>query len=221
MKFLNLHKWNLTPAEAIKVQAFISKRVKLKKIQLEKVKIVAGVDVSVKEGFSKASIVALSFPSLRVVEITTHKMKTVFPYIPGLLSFREGPVILECVKRIKNVPDVFIFDGQGLAHPRKAGLACHLGVFLGVPSVGCAKSRLYGTFTPPGRKKGSYSDLKDGSGEIIGSVLRTRDNTKPLFVSPGHLIDIPSARKIVLLLSPKYRLPEPIRAAHKAASLSS
>ncbi|MFC1549026.1 endonuclease V [Candidatus Omnitrophota bacterium] len=221
MKYKDFHKWNVSPKEAISIQGDIRKRIVLKPIRIKDIKLVAGVDVSVKNDRSKAAIVVLSYPELKIIDTVTFTAKTVFPYVPGLLSFREGPVILECAKRLKIAPDVFIFDGQGLAHPRKAGLASHLGVILGRPTIGSAKSHLYGSYDSPGSKKGDFSIIRDDDGNKIGAVLRTRDNTKPVYVSPGHLVDIPSAIKVVISCSPKYKIPEPIRSAHKAASLVS
>jgi deoxyribonuclease V len=219
MKYQNLHRWDVSPKEAIRIQADIAGRIALKPLRTKDIKHIAGVDVSVKGTMSKAAIVVLSCPGLEPVETVSFTMKTVFPYVPGLLSFREGPVILECVKRLKTEPDVFVFDGQGLAHPRKAGLASHLGIMIGKPSIGSAKSHLYGSYRIPGGKKGDFSAIKDEEGKMIGAVLRTRDNTKPVFVSPGHLMDIASAVKIIISCCPKYKIPEPIRAAHRAASL--
>jgi deoxyribonuclease V len=162
----------------------------------------------------------MKYPELEIKQTITSVVKTTFPYVPGLLSFREGPVILKCVKKLKLEPDLFIFDGQGLAHPRKAGLATHMGVILNKPSIGSAKSHLYGSYSEPKKKKGDYSIVKDRDGSPIGAVLRTREAVKPVFVSPGHLTDIRSSVKIILACSPKYKIPEPIRAAHRAASLS-
>jgi deoxyribonuclease V len=217
MKFKNIHKWGLTPKEAIRLQGRLRNMTVIKKLPGKKVRLIAGVDVSVKGDHSKAAIVVLSYPDLEKKQIVTAVMKTQFPYIPGLLSFREGPVILECVKKLSIEPDLFIFDGQGLAHPRKTGLATHIGIILNKPSIGSAKSHLYGNYRKPGNKKGSFSIIKDNSGSSIGAVLRTRDNTKPVFVSPGHLVDISSSVSLILACSPRYKIPEPIRAAHNAA----
>jgi deoxyribonuclease V len=221
MNYRNLHRWDVSPKEAIRIQSDVAGRIVLKPFRIKDIKHIAGVDVSVKGEMSKAAIVVLSYPAFEPVETLSFTMKTVFPYVPGLLSFREGPVILECVKRLKTEPDVLIFDGQGLAHPRKAGLASHLGVVIGKPSIGSAKSHLYGSYRTPGREKGDLSEIKDEKGKAIGAVLRTRDNTNPVFVSPGHLMDIASAVKIIISCCPKYKIPEPIRAAHRAASLVS
>jgi len=219
MKYKDLHRWDLSPKEAIREQYRLRDMVKIKKLPFKGMRTVAGVDVSVKDDLSKAAIVILSFPDLEVMKTVTHTMKTVFPYVPGLLSFREAPVILECVKKLKKAPDLFIFDGQGLAHPRGIGLATHMGLILGRPSIGSAKSHLFGKFNPVGRKKGDYSLMYDNDDRAIGAVLCTRNDTNPVYVSPGHLADIPSSVRIILECSPKYKLPEPIRAAHRAASL--
>lgn len=220
MKYRELHRWDLTPKEAIRVQYRVREIAITKKLPLKHVHLIAGVDVSVKEGRSKAAIVVMTYPDLEVKQAVTSVIKTTFPYVPGLLTFREGPVILKCVKKLKIEPDLFIFDGQGMAHPRKVGLATHMGVILDKPSIGSAKSHLYGTYSAPKKKKGDYSIIRDGEGNPIGAVLRTRENVKPVFVSPGHLVDISSSVKIILACSPKYKIPEPIRAAHLAASLS-
>ncbi|MGB2600727.1 MAG: endonuclease V [Candidatus Omnitrophota bacterium] len=219
MKYKNLHEWDISPKEAIRVQTDIRNRIILKPLQLKDIRLIAGVDVSVKEDLSRAAIVVLSYPDLVIQEEVTYTQKTTFPYVPGLLSFREGPVILNCLDKLMMKPDLFIFDGQGLAHPRRTGLASHMGLIIGTPSIGSAKSHLYGTYDTPGSKKGDYSIIKDKDGTPLGAALRTRDNTNPIYVSPGHLSDIPSAIKMILSCSPRYKIPEPIRAAHNAASL--
>ena len=219
MKYRDLHRWGLTPKEAIALQSSLRERIVLEKIDLRGVRMVAGVDVSVKDDQSQAAIVVLSYPGLERIEAVSSRMKTCFPYIPGLLSFREAPVILECVRKLKNAPDVFVFDGQGLAHPRRIGIASHLGLFLEKPSIGSAKSHLYGKYDPAGRNKGDFSLMKDDDGSVLGAVVTTRDGTNPVFVSPGHLADIRSSVELILNCSPRYKIPEPIRAAHRAASL--
>jgi len=221
MNYKNLHRWNLTPREAIELQNKLKERIILKKITLNKVKLIAGVDVSVKDDLSKAAIVVLSYPNLEIIETVSSIVKTSFPYIPGLLSFREAPVILKCIKKLKSNVDLFIFDGQGMTHPRRIGIATHMGIILNKPSIGSAKSHLYGAYKEPGNKKGNYSIIKDKDGSSLGAVLRSRDDTKPIYVSPGHLADIPSSVRIILSCCLKYKLPEPIRKAHHAASLVS
>ncbi len=219
MQYTNLHKWDLSPKDAIRLQEQLREKCVIKRLPLKNIRLIAGVDVSVKDDLSKAAIVVLRYPELEIVETVVSTIKTVFPYVPGLLTFREGPVILECVEKLKAEPDVFVFDGQGLAHPRKMGLATHMGIILNRPSIGSAKSHLYGTYEMPEKNKGDFSLMTGTDGIAIGAVLRTRDNTNPVFVSPGHLTDIPAAVKIILNCSPKYKIPEPIRAAHRAASL--
>jgi len=219
MKYSDLHRWDLPPKEAVKLQERLRKKIVLRKIDLASVRLIAGVDVSVKDNISQAAIVVLSYPELKELSAVRARMKTRFPYIPGLLSFREAPVILECVKKLKEAPDVFVFDGQGMAHPRGIGIASHLGLFLGIPTVGSAKSHLYGSFEPPDRGKGGFSIIKNCDGTPIGAVVTTRENINPVFVSPGHLSDIGSSVSLILECSPKYKIPEPVRAAHRAASL--
>ena len=145
-----------------------------------------------------------------------HKIK--FPYIPGLLSFREGPLFLKTYKKIKSKPDLIIFDGQGIAHPRKFGIAAHLGLFINIPTIGCAKSKLYGEYTEPEKIKGARSYLFNKEKNKIGIVLRTRTNVKPVFVSPGYLVGIDEAADIIMNCIDKYRIPEPIRFADQAVS---
>lgn len=177
---------------------------------------IAGCDVSYSRKRSKlvAVFVVMSLPELNIIEETFHEGDITFPYIPTYLSFRELPALLSAYKKLKNTPDLIIVDGQGIAHPRGLGIASHLGVELGIPTIGCAKSRLVGDHKEPGEKKGSWVPLLFKN-RIIGAVLRSRDRTKPLFVSPGHLVDVPSALKITLSLCKKYRIPEPIRYADR------
>lgn len=159
-----------------------------------------------------AGVVVLALPDLTPVEAAWAAGPTSFPYVPGYLSFREGPLILKAVRRLRVQPDLWLFDGHGIAHPRKFGLASHLGLLLGSPSVGCAKSRLVGTHGEPGQLRGAWTSLRF-QGATVGGVLRTRTNIRPLYVSPGHLIDLPSAIRWVLAVSPRFRVPEPIRQA--------
>ncbi|MBD3296080.1 MAG: endonuclease V [Candidatus Omnitrophica bacterium] len=221
MRYNRIHPWNVSSKKAVELQKKIAGEIQERPVRISGVTSVAGVDVSVRGDTCRAAVVVLSFPGLRVIETVTHTEKVKFPYVPGLLSFREAPSVLKCVLKLRREPDVFIFDGQGKAHPRGTGIAAHLGLFLGKPSVGCAKSRLYGVFSVPGTEKGSYSPLKDPAGRDIGAVLRTRTGVKPVFISPGHLADIPSSVRLVLECCKTFKLPETTRAAHKAASLSS
>jgi len=165
----------------------------------------------------QAALEAATQASFELVETATASAKLTFPYIPGLLSFREAPACLAAVKKLKSEPDVLLIDGQGIAHPRRLGLAAHLGLFLDKPTIGCAKSRLIGTFEPPGIEKGQHTPLRDGD-EIIGAVVRTRRNVKPLFISVGNRCRLEDAIRLTLACATKYRLPEPTRLAHQAVS---
>ena len=211
------HAWDLTPEAAVALQrALRGEIVADRPIDLAGVRLVAGVDVSVKNERSRAAIVVATFPDFRVIETATAEQPTPFPYIPGLLSFREGPVLEEAFGRLRAEPDVFLFDGMGTAHPRRMGIASHMGLWLERPTVGVGKTRLVGTNAPLSEEKGAQVPLVH-RGETIGAVVRTRTAKHPLFISPGHLADIPSAVALVLACAPKFRLPEPIRLAHRAA----
>ncbi|GAI44946.1 unnamed protein product, partial [marine sediment metagenome] len=174
---------------------------------------IAGADVSYYQNKMIAGVIIFEFPNLKIIEKQSFISPVNFPYIPGFLTFREGPSLLETFKKIKNEPDVILFDGQGIAHPRRMGIATHLGLFLNKPTIGCAKSRLSGEYIPVGEEKGDYALLKEGE-EVLGAVLRTRRKVKPIFVSPGNKIDLPNSIEIVLKCIVKYRLPLPVREAH-------
>lgn len=220
-----LHSWNLSYSSARKLQAELSGKVKFTALK-KNPELVAGLDCA----FSKdgeqifAVAVLLRLPQFELVETVNASRKVTFPYIPGLLSFREAPVCLGAVEKLQMQPDVFMIDGQGIAHPRRLGLAAHLGLFLDRPTIGCAKSRLTGTYEEPPVEKGAYSLLKDTKGkqntqsEIIGAVVRTRSNVKPVFVSVGHKCLLEDAVRVVLECAVKYRLPEPTRLAHQTVS---
>lgn len=217
MELTRRHAWALTPPQAIALQRQLAAElVTDRPIDLAAVRLVAGVDVSVKAGLSRAAVVVLTFPGLEVVETVTAALPTPFPYIPGLLSFREGPALEAAFERLQRTPDVFIFDGMGTAHPRRIGIASHLGLWLNRPTVGCGKTWLFGQHAPPGLARGAWSPLVD-AGQVIGAALRTRTGVKPVYVSPGHLADLPTAIELTLRCAPRYRLPEPIRRAHQAA----
>lgn len=219
MHIRTLHQWDLTPKEAIALQKSLAGQVIYDRpLDLDSVRLVGGVDVSVKNDVSQAAVVVLTFPELQVIETVLAQQPTPFPYVPGLLSFREGPVLVEAFGRLQRTPDVFIFDGMGRIHPRRLGIAAHMGLWLQTPTVGCGKTHLIGDYVLPGGQKGDYSDLTH-KGELLGVVLRTRTNVKPVYISPGHLIDLESALDLTLRCTPRYRLPEPIRAAHNAARL--
>jgi deoxyribonuclease V len=214
----NLHPWNLEPQAAIALQQQLAQQLDTSPShRFDDLKTIAGVDVSVKDGLSRAAIVILTVPDLTVLEISKSSMPTPFPYIPGLLSFREGEVILKAYAQLTHEPDLLMFDGQGIAHPRRLGIAAHIGLWLERPTIGCAKSWLIGKHAPVGTQKGDFEPMLAADGDVIGVALRTRTNVKPVFVSPGHRCDIDSARRITLAAAPRYRLPEPTRAAHNAA----
>lgn len=183
------------------------------------VRLVAGTDISApgRDGLARGSVIVLSFPGLELVEERTVMGEVAFPYIPGLLSFREAPLVLSACGGLQNTPDLFIVDGQGVAHPRRLGLASHLGLLLDKPTIGCAKSRLCGKHDSVGWAKGSRADLVD-DGEVVGVALRTRDGVSPVYVSVGHKVSLDTAIDWVLCCCRGVRLPEPTRLAHRAAS---
>lgn len=215
MEFSNLHSWDLNPQEAIALQKQLAGRVLMESVLPDSLNTVAGVDVSYKKWgrLFHAAVVVLDYQSMTVLETTTASGECRFPYVPGLLSFRELPILLQAFTRLETVPDVILADAQGIAHPRRLGLACHLGLWLDLPTIGCAKSRLCGVHEEPGSAKGCWMPLVD-DGEEIGRVVRTRARVKPLYVSPGHMVGFDAALDIVLQCSRGYRLPEPTRQAH-------
>ncbi|MCG8449061.1 MAG: deoxyribonuclease V [Pirellulales bacterium] len=209
------HKWDVTTAEAREIQNRLRPKVR-RRGKLPHVKHVAGIDISIRNNRAIAAIPVLSFDDLQIVDLAIAEQAVPFPYVPGLLSFREIPSILAAAEKLTVRPDLMLVDGQGIAHPRRFGLAAHLGVLFDVPTVGCAKTRFIGTHDEPAEQAGCYTDLWDGE-ELIGAVLRTRDNVKPLYISVGHKIDLPTALDMVLACGGGYRLPEPTRLAHQAA----
>jgi deoxyribonuclease V len=209
------HPWNLTPKEAVEFQRKLARRVITENL-LGPVKTVAGIDVGLKNDVARAAVVVLNYPELAVIDYAVASGPVPMPYIPGLLSFREGPVILKAMDQLSVAPDLLIFDGQGIAHPRRLGIASHMGVLLDMPSIGCAKSKLCGHYAEPAEEKKSRTPLID-HGETIGTVLRTRTRIKPVFVSPGHRIDLDTAVEYVLSCCTRYRLPETTRWAHNVA----
>ena len=212
----NLHTWDLTPEEAARVQAELRQRLVLI-WDKRPVTTIGGVDVSLKTESARAAIVVLRYPELTPLEGVLADAPLVFPYIPGLLAFREGPSVLAAWSKLQHKPDLLMFDGQGIAHPRGIGIASQMGLWLERPTIGVAKSRLYGRHEEVGLQRGDRADLVDNKGNIIGAVLRTREKTNPLYISPGHLIDVEHATQFVLTCSTGYRLPEPTRWAHKVA----
>jgi deoxyribonuclease V len=215
MKIKNLHNWNISAKKAVKLQKNLARQVQQRQFN-KKLKTIAGTDCAFTADKKNiiACIVVLSAKTLENIETVYAIQPVTFPYIPGLLSFREAPACLAAAEKLTVIPDCFIIDGQGIAHPRRLGLACHLGLFLDAPTIGCAKSRLIGDFKQPSPRKGSTSPLID-KGEIIGSVVRTRSNVKPVFVSVGNKCRLCDAVRIVLDCCTKYRLPEPSRLAHQ------
>jgi deoxyribonuclease V len=211
-----LHDWNLSAEEAAQVQVRLREQLNLT-WDGRLVRRVAGVDVSIATDTARCAIVILNFPALTPLEAVTVDAPLVFPYIPGLLSFREGPAILAAWDKLKQKPDLLMFDGQGIAHPRGVGIAAQMGLWLGRPTIGVAKSRLYGQHAEPGPKRGDYEYLLDKNKQAIGAVVRTKDNVKPLYVSPGHLMDVPNAVEFTLACDGGYRLPETTRWAHRVA----
>jgi len=246
MQIKNLHNWNLSYSEAIELQKCLACEVQFTPIK-EPPELIAGLDCALSKDGQQilAAAVVLKTPSeqkglwgpleppdFELIETATAQQKLTFPYIPGLLSFRESPVCIAAVEKLKNEPDAFIIDGQGLAHPRRLGLAAHLGLFFDKPTIGCAKSKLTGIFENPPPEKGAYSLLKDKKivkrdtqytvrdmqYETIGAVVRTRANVEPVFVSVGNKCMLKDAIEITLTCAIKYRLPEPTRLAHQFVS---
>lgn len=216
MRFEQLHSWDVTTDEAKRIQNGLREQV-VRVDRFESIKTVAGVDIGIRGNIALASVVVLNFPDLEIVDGVVAESHVRFPYIPGYLSFREVPPLLVAFARLQTEPDLVIVDGQGIAHPRRFGLASHLGFVLNKPTIGCAKSRLCGQYTEPAKEKGASSPLFDKD-EIIGTVLRTRTNVSVVFVSIGHNISLETARELTVACCPRYRLPETTRYAHKAAS---
>jgi deoxyribonuclease V len=213
-----VHSWPTSVSAARAIQERLRSRV-IARDRFDRIEHVAGIDVGFENGgrTARAAVVVLDFPGLAPRAQAIARRRVRFPYIPGYLSFREIPVVLAALARLRVTPDVLLCDGQGFAHPRRFGLACHLGVLSDIPSVGVAKSRLIGVHGALARAKGSWTPLRDGD-EVIGAVLRTRTGVRPLYVSVGHRVSLETAIDIVLRCTTKYRLPETTRAAHRLAS---
>ena len=211
--------WPTTTCEARAVQERLRDQV-VRRDELTQVRRVAGLDVGFPGGGdeTRAGVAILSFPDLLLLESASVRRRTVFPYVPGLLSFREAPALLEALASLSEPPQLLLCDGQGYAHPRRFGLACHLGVLTGIPSIGVAKSRLIGEHGPLGPEKGDWTPLWDHD-EIIGALVRTRRNVQPLYISVGHKISLEAAVCYVLACTTRFRLPETTRWAHRLASL--
>jgi len=218
MRVRTLHTWNLPYQDAVRVQRRLSQKIRETPLP-GPVRTIAGADVSYTRRGREVygAVVVFTFPDLILIDKAFASEAMEFPYISGLLSFREAPVLIKAFRKIRRRPDVVIFDGQGMAHPRGAGLASHMGVLLDCPSIGCAKSRLVGVHGPLPEDKGSTGALTH-RGRLVGAVVRTRQGVKPVFVSPGHAITLPEAIRLVLDCCRGYKLPEPTRQAHLAAN---
>jgi deoxyribonuclease V len=217
MEIHHLHEWRVTTVRAREIQMELAPRV-VQEGTVIAPRFIAGMDISVNRWAKTgtAAAVVLGYPGLDIIEVVTVTGRLDFPYVPGLLTFREAPLVLAACGKLKVTPDIFMVDGQGFAHPRRIGLASHLGLCLDAPTIGCAKSRLCGEYDEPALEQGSSSELKD-NGEVIGAVLRTRSGVKPLFVSIGHMISLAEAVRWTLACCRGYRVPEPTRLAHQAA----
>lgn len=219
MDYRRLHSWKVNITQAYNIQRELGKKIIFSSKDFP-IKRIAGCDVAFIKNQAKAVVVIFSFPKLDLCEVQSSSLKISFPYVPGLLTFREGPVILKTFRKIKHKPDVVLFDGQGICHPRRLGLATHLGILLNIPTIGCAKTLLWGSYNPVAKSRGSYSAIYDNiTREVIGIALRTRTAVKPIFVSVGYKIGLERSRELILALSPKFRIPEPLRYAHRLAKL--
>jgi deoxyribonuclease V len=218
MKARSLHAWDLTPREAIALQTELRGRVG-RKDRIGAVRRIAGVDVGFEQDgrVTRAAVAVLEYPGLALVEQVVVRVATTFPYVPGLLSFREAPAVLAAFSEVRVAPDLILYDGQGIAHPRRFGIASHVGLLLDCPSIGVAKSRLVGTHRMPATRRGAWAPLRD-AGEVIGAVLRTRAGVKPLYVSIGHRVSLETAVRWTMACVTRYRLPETTRWAHRLAS---
>ena len=212
MKYLNLHSWEVSPEEGVQIQLKLRNKMSLNN-GFDKIERIAGADVGYLQDKAMGGVVIMEFPGLEVVEEAFSYSSIKFPYLPGLLAFREGPPLLKAFEKIKSEVDLILFDGQGIAHPRKMGIATHLGLILDKATIGCAKSKLIGQYSSPQAKKGSFELLRNEE-KVLGAVVRTKDKIKPVFVSPGHRINLDTSIKIVLECARVSRLPEPLRKAH-------
>ena len=215
------HGWQLTPAEAVALQNALRQRVE-RVDRLPAIRHVAGVDVGFEEGgrVARAAVAVLAFPGLQLAATSVARRPVEFPYVPGLLAFRELPAVLAALANLNIAPDLILYDGQGIAHPRRFGIASHLGVLLDVPTIGAAKTRLTGQYAEPQDVKGAWTPLIDGA-EAIGAVVRTRVGVKPIYVSIGHRVSHKTAIELTLACVTRYRLPETTRQAHHLASVKS
>lgn len=212
-----LHSWNVSVEEAIQIQEALKDRIILKK-PFSKVRTMGGGDVAYSKNENRlfGAIVVLSFPDMEILDMATADGKIPFPYIPNLLSFREGPILIQIFEKLRVKPDIMVYDGQGIAHPRGIGLASHMGLWFDLPSIGCAKTPLLEGFSSPGASKGSFEWIRR-EGKKVGAVLRTREKVNPLFISPGHRIDLLTSIHLILESCRGFRIPEPLRKAHQAS----
>jgi len=218
MRVQSLHPWQMSPSEARAIQRDLAGQV-CRGNEIGAPAMVAGADISASRSGSTGigAVVVLSFPALELVEVEVVEKRVEWPYIPGLLSFREAPLVVAACERLKSVPGLLLVDGHGIAHPRRCGIASHLGLLLDIPTIGCAKSLLCGTHGLLGEEPGSRADVVEG-GEVVGAAVRTRANVRPVYVSIGHKVDLSSAVKWVMKCCTGFRLPQPARLAHMAAS---
>jgi deoxyribonuclease V len=216
VRIKRIHDWNVTTSEARKLQERLVSSVVQRSLP-RRISRIAATDVALEKNGTRAAaaVVVFSFPSLSELDLVIARGEVTFPYVPGLLTFREGPILIEALRKLSTRPDVVLFDGQGIAHFRGMGIASHVGLFLGIPTVGCAKSPLIRPAREPARERGSWSPI-EREGLTVGASLRTRSNVRPVYVSPGHLADVRSSIRLVLGCCGKFRLPEPQRAAHMA-----
>ncbi len=218
MRWRKLHPWRVPTAEAAAIQEMLRKRLVLKK-RPAVIRRVAGADVAFSRASQRlyAAVLVFSFPELELLESRSSRRQVAYPYLPGLLTFREAPVLLQTFEKVTRSPDLVVFDGQGIAHPRAMGLASHVGILLNLPTIGCAKRRLVGVHSPVAERRGSVSLLRKDN-VVIGAAVRTREKVKPVYVSPGHRMDLKGAVELILALCRGYRLPEPTRQAHLAVN---
>ncbi len=212
------HSWNLTPGAAIALQQRLRSKV-IRTGRPQPLRHVAGTDVGFERGgrVTRAAVAVLSFPDLELVDYAVARQPTRFPYVPGLLSFREIPALLAALEQLRKAPEIILCDGQGIAHPRRFGIASHLGVYCGISTIGVAKSRLVGEHGQPMQRRGAWVPLRD-QGDTIGAVLRSKPHTQPVYVSIGHRVSLPLAVRIVMACTTQFRLPETTRWAHRLAS---
>jgi len=215
MKIRELHPWDVSIKEAERIQEELKVQIIIDEITMDRIRRISAVDVAYLDDKAKVAVCIFDFLNLNLLEKITLTKNVKFPYIPGLLSFREGPLILEAFGRIRLKPDLVLFDGQGIMHPKRMGIATHLGIILDTPTIGCAKNHFYGEFRLPKEKRGDYSLVYDKkTKETLGAILRTKDNVKPVFVSPGFKISLVTSIEIILKTIKSYRIPEPLRFVH-------